>query len=111
MAEKEKEPQYIDCAICGRRVPRTSPNRKYCRACADKMHRSGRKRRGLSDQCLNNWRDLRGKSLARVDAEAKAFGLSYGQYTAAVYSGGIDTLLRSRGFNDPGGVLKGLRIR
>lgn len=110
MAETERKLQYIDCVNCGRRVLRTAPNRKYCRSCAEKMYRSGRKK-GLSAQRLQNWRDLKGKSLARVDAEARAFGLSYGQYTAAVYSGGIDSLLRSRGFNDPGAVLKEIKIR
>ncbi len=110
MAEKEKVIQYIDCVSCGRRVVKTAPNRKYCRACAEKAKRSGRKRK-LSTARLLSWQDLRGKSLARVDAEAKAFGLSYGQYTAAVYSGGIDALLRSRGFSDPAEVLRGVRVR
>jgi len=110
MAEMEKDLQYIDCAICGRRVVKTSPNRKYCRSCAEKAKRGGKKRK-LSTARLLSWRDLRGKSLARVDAEAKAFGLSYGQYTAAVYSCGIDALLRSRGITDPAQVLRGVRLR
>lgn len=104
-----KEKEYINCADCGRRVERTSPNRKYCRRCAEK--RRAARRRKKPDPRLNDWHDLRGKSLARVDAEAKAFGLSYGHYTAAVYSGGIDPLLKSLGFEDPGAVLEGLRVR
>ena len=110
MAEREKELQYIECVSCGRRIARTAPNRKYCRACAEKAKRAGRRGR-LSARRLLSWRDLRGKSLARVDAEAKAFGLSYGQYTAAVYSGGIDALLRSRGFTDPAEVLRGVKVK
>ena len=110
MAEKEKVIQYINCEICGRRVVRTAPNRKYCRACAEKK-RGSRKKGKAARAKLLDWHDLRGKSLARVDAEAHAFGLSYGQYTAAVYSGGIDALLRSRGVDDPAEVLRNVRAR
>ena len=112
MAQKEKNIVYIECHCCGEKTPRTSPNRKYCSRCAEKIAKSPtRKRRSKSAERLLDWRDLRGKSLNRVDAEAKAFGLSYGQYTAAVYSGGIDALLRSRGFIDPKAVLMGVKAR
>lgn len=55
--------------------------------------------------------DLRGKSLARVDAEAHAFGLSYGQYTAAVRSGGIIPLLKSKGIRNNRKILREIEVR
>ena len=112
MAEKEKNIVYIECHCCGAKTPRTSPNRKYCSECAEKISKSPiRKKKSKASERLLDWHDLRGKSLRRVDAEAKAFGLSYGQYTAAVYSGGIDALLRSRGCRDPRAVLMGVKVR
>ena len=100
---------YIECARCGCATERIAPNQKYCPGCSRAKKRpAGKKRKSLSERLCDH-RDLRGKSLARVDAEAKAFGLSYGQYTAAVYSGGIDALLKSRGFDDPAAVLRGIR--
>ncbi len=100
---------YIECARCGNAVERTAPNQKYCPNCSRGKKRPVRKKRKSLSERLCDHRDLRGKSLARVDAEAKAFGLSYGQYTAAVYSGGIDALLKSRGFDDPAAVLRGVK--
>lgn len=55
--------------------------------------------------------DLSGKSLARVDAEAHAFGLSYGQYTAAVRSGTIIPLLKSKGIHHYRKILRELEVR
>ncbi len=55
--------------------------------------------------------DLTGKSLARVDAEAHAFGLSYGQYTAAVRSGGIIPLLKSKGIRNYRKILREIEVR
>lgn len=55
--------------------------------------------------------DLSGKSLARVDAEAHAFGLSYGQYTAAIRSGGIIQLLKSKGIRNYRKILRDLEVR
>ena len=55
--------------------------------------------------------DLTGKSLARVDAEARAFGLSYGQYTAAVRSGGIIPLLKNKGIRHYRKILREIEVR
>ena len=100
---------YIECPRCGRAVERTAPNQIYCSNCSRMKKRpSGKKKKSLQERLCDH-RDLRGKSLARVDAEAKAFGLSYGQYTAAVYSGGIDALLKSRGIENPEAILRGLK--
>lgn len=55
--------------------------------------------------------DLTGKSLARVDAEAHAFGLSYGQYTAAVRSDGIIPLLKSKGIRNYRKILREIEVR
>ncbi|MBE7016658.1 MAG: hypothetical protein E7420_00670 [Ruminococcaceae bacterium] len=102
---------YIECARCGKAVERTAPNQKYCPNCSRARKRPAGKKRKSPSERLCDHRDLRGKSLARVDAEAKAFGLSYGQYTAAVYSGGIDALLKSRGYDDPAAVLRDIKPR
>ncbi|MBO5976258.1 MAG: hypothetical protein J6P94_03675 [Oscillospiraceae bacterium] len=90
-------------------MDRTAPNQKYCYKCSRRKKRPAKKKKKSLQERLCDHRDLHGKSLARVDAEAKAFGLSYGQYTAAVYSGGIDALLKSKGFDDPAAVLRGLK--
>ncbi len=104
---------YIECAKCGRAVERTAPNQKYCSCCGrgKKSYARGKGRRKSMAERLLDHRDLRGKSLNRVDAEARAFGLSYGQYTAAVYSGGIDALLRSKGIEDPAAILRNVVAR
>lgn len=102
---------YIECARCGCAVERSAPNQKYCSNCSRMKKRPAKKKKKSLQERLCDHRDLHGKSLARVDAEAKAFGLSYGQYTAAVYSGGIDALLKSRGFEDPAAVLRGINTR
>ena len=110
MSDKERKSLEAVCQRCGRSFEKTHGSQRYCPLCrrpgSAKYKRSAPKKARLLD-----WHDLRGKSLARVDAEAKAFGLSYGQYTAAVYSGGIDALLRSRGFIDPKAVLMGVKAR
>lgn len=113
MAEREYAVRYIECAKCGAAVERIAPNQKYCSLCGRgkrKKTRGKTGRRSLAER-LADHRDLSGKSLRRVDAEAKAFGLSYGQYTAAVYSGGIDALLKSRGIEDPAGILRNVAER
>ncbi|MBQ8264145.1 MAG: hypothetical protein IJY96_05145 [Oscillospiraceae bacterium] len=117
------------CTICGKEG--MGKGNKYCPDCAgtakqENMRTKYEKRRANekaaereerkrlrepSAEQLLDWHDLSGKSLARVDAEAKAFGLSYGQYTSAVRCGSIDQLLRSRGIADPAAVLREIKVK
>lgn len=45
---------------------------------------------------MEGW-STRGKSLALVDAEAREFGMSYGQYMAAIQGGSIERILTAQG--------------
>ena len=121
-------PRTIVCQICGKTVEMHSGNQIFCRDCAQEGYRMNqaarpRKRRSAGKGAgppaaakrkrpdINDVHDLTGKSLARVDAEAKALGLSYGQYTAAVRSGSIDRVLAAKGITDPRKVLRQIKIK
>lgn len=54
--------------------------------------------------------DLTGKSANRVTAEANAFGLSYGIYSAACRSGTIIPLLKDKGIHHYRKILRELEI-
>lgn len=123
---------FLDCQICGKRTERSSNNQKYCPECskvawkslylerqkaAAKLREDAKKAspppcpRKKKTAKLPDWCNLEGKSLARVDAEAKAFGLSYGQYTAAVASGSIDQLLKMKGIKNPRKILSKIEVK
>ncbi len=115
------------CACCEKKFKPSHSSRKYCDRCrgategerkririkaglpVDKSEKKAK--REPDESVLLDHHKLKGKSLARVDAEAKAFGLTYGQYTAAVYSGGIDQLLKSKDIDDPVAVLRGVKVK
>jgi len=123
------------CAACGRDTERRSANQKYCQGCAYFIHvkqtidaqrlarqkkeadaarikkeaSKAEERRKKAERLVTL--TLEGKSLRRIAAEAKAFGLSYGQYSAAISSGGIRQLLRHRGITNPEAVLRGIKIK
>ena len=115
------------CICCEKKFKSSHSSRKYCDRCrgataaerrririkaglpVDKPQKKAK--REPDESALLNYHSLKGKSLARVDAEAKAFGLTYGQYTAAVYSGSIDRLLKLKGIDDPVAVLRGVKVK
>lgn len=51
------------------------------------------------DRSPPGW-SLAGKSIAQVTCEARALGLTYGQYSAACMTGTIEMLMRDRGIVD-----------
>ena len=46
-----------------------------------------------------------------MDAEARLFGMSYGQYTAAVQGGSIMQILKHKGVKNPKKMLRELKTR
>lgn len=118
----------IFCDMCGKEVPRRSFKHKYCSECSqskqvkqiqEAKHRAKKKReaeeaaeakRREQEKALNSL-TATGKSTARVVAEARAFGMTYGTYTAAIRDGSIERILHAKGFTDPEAVLRGLTIR
>lgn len=113
-----------ECAACGAIFERESNSRKYCDECQKRSSQwrteRNKERRAAREQAIQEAIkgriryddfDLSGKSLARVDAEAKLFGMSYGQYTAAVRGGGIHQILKHKGIRNPKKMLRELEVR
>ena len=103
----------VICERCGEEVKALRSTKKYCEECANQRKNEqilAAKQRKREKRLLaaamkkqeetGNFFDLSGKSLAVVDAEAKALGLSYGQYSALVRSGGIIPYLQARGIDN-----------
>lgn len=107
----------IRCEACGGLTP-GGRNRKYCPACAKKRARermeaanAGRyrytpnkkpqaeevKRLYTRPRRTGLLFDLSGKDLAEVALEAKALGMSYGEYTSACFGGTIEKKLAMQG--------------
>ena len=100
------------CLECGAEIPKT-PNRQYCSACARKRRRqqdavrreqykrAGRKKTAVPPEQKerNELFSLAGKSLAEVSLEARALGMSYGQYTSACSGGTIGAILAADGIS------------
>ena len=100
------------CLGCGQEIPKT-PNRQYCSACARKRRRqqdevrreqykrAGRKKTAVppEQKKRNELFSLAGKSLAEVSLEARALGMSYGQYTSACSGGTIVAILTADGIS------------
>lgn len=116
----------INCQLCGAEIEITNRNQKYCATCrnaakgiVEKDYKARkRKEKAKTAHCALTaggikWDefDLTGKSLARVDAEAKLFGMSYGQYTAAVRGGSIKQVLKHKGIKNPKKMLRELKTR
>lgn len=79
----------IICADCGKEVERRHPRQKYCPECA-----AGKKPESLRSQPSG---DIYKKSLSDIALEARALGLSYGEYVSAVNSGKLKQILIARG--------------
>lgn len=107
----------IRCEACGGLTP-GGRNRKYCPACAKKRVRermeaanAGRYRYTPNKKPQAEERhytrprrtgllfDLSGKDLAEVALEAKALGMSYGEYTSACFGGTIEKKLAMQGIS------------
>lgn len=101
------EPNMIVCKECGELAIRYHHSQKFCTACAmaKKTRRPRKKAEAVKPlvPCgskvpseMEGW-STRGKSLALVDAEAREFGMSYGQYMAAIQGGSIERILIAQG--------------
>lgn len=104
----------IRCAECGGLTP-GGHNRRYCPTCAKKRameqmkaanaeryRRTNKKPKAEEKHYTRPRRtgllfDLSGKDLAEVALEAKALGMSYGEYTSACFGGTIEKKLAMRG--------------
>lgn len=112
----------LTCATCGKVVTvKNRGGRKYCDDCKDlnperreKVKAEREEREAAEYAALmkkhaeENPFDLSCKSLKRIDAEAKLFGMTYGTYTAACRCGFIIPILKDKGFKDPVKMLKKL---
>lgn len=114
--------ELIKCAECGRLCERNSPSQKFCKYCAkirrrkmennrNKRIREEQKVEKINAAQLNNTPVTVGKSSSRIIAEARAFGMTYGTYTAAIRDGSIEQILKAKGFDDPEAVLRELSIK
>lgn len=78
----------IKCARCGQTTEARSPVAKYCRACARdaRIETAHRSRQGKPGK-----RQTDGKrppqSIKEINAEARAHGMSYGQWVAQMGAG------------------------
>jgi len=101
------------CANCGKQIENAKSNRTYCANCAGKekdLQQADKRQRAKAPEPLPKkdyafltpsaappeW-SLKGKSADQVEAEARALGLSYGQYSAYCSSGLIVRYCRERG--------------
>lgn len=112
-----------ECCACGESFQRAKRCSKYCPECKKlspqkRIQMKECREAALAEAEENSLRrkvrlnsfDLTGKSLRRVDAEAKLFGMSYGQYTAACYCGSIEQILKVKGIKNPKKKLKELEV-
>lgn len=102
----------IKCSCCGQEIV-AAPNRKYCPYCAHErikqQRKQGheravqRKKEKAAAEKTKNTRDklfaLEGKSLSEVALEAKALGMTYGQYVNACSVGTITKMLEADGIS------------
>lgn len=93
---------FLICKECGIEVPRKSNRQKYCEACAAKKKKCPSKYVPKEGATYGNgygtW-DLRGKSLSEIALEARALGMSYGEYVNACNSGSMKAILLQRGIS------------
>lgn len=111
-AQQEAGTKTIKCLGCGCEIV-AAPNRKYCPDCAHErikqQIRQSHKRAAQRDkekiaaEKTKSTRDklfaLEGKSLSEVALEAKALGMTYGQYANACSVGTITKLLAADGIS------------
>ena len=86
------------CALCGKALPeKVMGNRKYCDECKDAVakgrmydHRSLKMERRREEQNKPKAPKVgEGKTLTQMAVEARELGLTYGQYSSLLASGGL----------------------
>lgn len=100
------------CADCGGIFERRTGSQKYCCGCAEKRKSSAYRNKKAKEQEESRRQahstsmpmetigfDTKGKSLALINAEAKALGMSYGKYVCAIRSGSIEQRLIATGLS------------
>ncbi len=120
----KKAPELFTCPACGEVAERKTPNKKYCTDCAAKRQKMTVTQRQQMDLLLGVTKlkrpttsealatfDPKGKSIERLNAEARAFGMTYGQYVAAVACGSIVHVVESKGIKDWQAVLRSIYIK
>ena len=113
------------CKMCGEETERHSPGQRYCPECSEtrrKMSQRGRRKLDEAVEYINtafakrtvmrrsSTFDVKGKDLAQLNAEARAFGLNYGRYVSMCECGEIVEYLRATGIEDPEDALRNLPI-
>lgn len=119
----KRAPKMFTCPMCGEVTERKTTNKKYCTECAAKRLKmtvaqrqqldmllgiSKVKRPGISEELATF--DPKGKSIERLNAEARAFRLTYGQYVAACHCGSIHQILKAEGVKEPEQILREIPI-
>lgn len=102
-----------ECAYCGAVIENPRPQQIRCDECARAYSKKPGKEKGtaakrrslIPDAAPLGW-SLRGKSGDRVTCEARALGLSYGEYTAACNFGTIERMLADRGIANGKSLVK-----
>lgn len=100
--------KFFFCKECGIEVPRKANSQRYCEACAAEKKRQQQRKKYVSKYVPKEgatygnghgtW-DLRGKSLSEIALEARALGMSYGEYVNACNSGSMKAILLQRGIS------------
>lgn len=128
MARKKKEVTYLTCKMCGVVVQRLNPHQCFCHDCSVARSRMSPEKRHALDDVIGHIRasaprpepkpieaivtfDVKGKSIERLNAEARAFGMTYGRYVAACENGTIKAKLKVEGVTDPEQVLRGINTK
>ena len=78
--------ETIQCAMCGVSMVRKSGKHMHCDACRVKRKNQRCLELYAQDKAQKNKSNM--EDIARIDAEAKAAGMSYGKYVAMQYMKG-----------------------
>lgn len=119
----KRAPKMFTCPMCGEVTERKTTNKKYCTECAAKRLKMTAAQRQQLDMLLGISKvkrptkseefttfDTAGKSIERLNAEARAFGMNYGRYVAACHSGSIHQILKAEGVKEPEQILREIPI-
>ena len=113
------------CKMCGAETERHSPGQRYCPECGETRRKMSQRSRRKLDEAVeyintafakctvirrSSTFDVKGKDIAQLNAEARAFGLNYGRYVSMCECGEIVDYLRASGIDDPEDALKNLPI-
>lgn len=116
-------PPTFACTICGAEVVRRSAAQRYCESCraevrlrtcrrANRKYYHGQRDTQHGDHAAASVTlSAEGKSINRIAAEARAFGMSYGQYLGALTAGTIMWELRDRGRENWREILASITVK